>query len=103
MHQDPAQLLAALHGANVPATRAMSSLDLLGDEFLWASGAFRSVTDSLGRERPVIGPGWRITPDEADISRGAPLLGEHNGYVYTELLGLSQAELDDLIARKVVD
>jgi crotonobetainyl-CoA:carnitine CoA-transferase CaiB-like acyl-CoA transferase len=44
-----------------------------------------------------------MEPDMARVERGAPLLGEHNDYVYRELLGLTQEQLDDLIARKVVD
>jgi crotonobetainyl-CoA:carnitine CoA-transferase CaiB-like acyl-CoA transferase len=53
--------------------------------------------------RPIIGPSWRMTPDMAKVERGAPSLGEHNAYVYREILGLPQERLDDLIARKVVD
>ena len=44
-----------------------------------------------------------MTPDMAKVERGAPLLGEHNDYVYRELLGLGADELENLKARKVVD
>jgi crotonobetainyl-CoA:carnitine CoA-transferase CaiB-like acyl-CoA transferase len=44
-----------------------------------------------------------MEPDMARVERGAPLLGEHNDYVYREILGLSLERLDDLVARKVVD
>jgi crotonobetainyl-CoA:carnitine CoA-transferase CaiB-like acyl-CoA transferase len=100
---DADDLAAALLAAGVPAFRSKSSLDLVSDDFLWASGAYRMVTDSHGNSRPVIGPGWRMSPDEATIERAAPLLGEHNDYVYRELLGLSAEALADLINRKVVD
>ena len=60
------------------------------------------VTDHRNGSRPIIGPSWRITPDPAAIERGAPLLGEHNDYVYREILGLPKEQLDDLIARKIV-
>jgi crotonobetainyl-CoA:carnitine CoA-transferase CaiB-like acyl-CoA transferase len=36
------------------------------------------------------------------IRRGAPLLGEHNSYVYGELLGLSAEEIDRLAADRVI-
>ena len=42
-----------------------------------------------------------MAPDEAPIEKGAPLLGEHNAYVYGDLLGLGEAELADLVARKI--
>ena len=57
----------------------------------------------LQRARPIIGPPWRMEPDEAKIERGAPLLGEHNDYVYGELLGLPPGDIADLKLRKVID
>ncbi|MDE2302861.1 MAG: CoA transferase [Sphingomonadales bacterium] len=98
-----AELAEMLRGKGVPAFRSMSSLDLAGDGFLWESGGFRMVSDHRHGTRPIIGPSWRMSPDEARIERGAPLLGEDNTYVYRGILGLGQAELDELIARKIVD
>ena len=40
------------------------------------------------------------TPGE--IRRAAPLLGEHNNYVFGELLGLSQDEIESLAEKKVI-
>ncbi|GFE74371.1 CaiB/BaiF CoA-transferase family protein [Novosphingobium sp. TCA1] len=100
---DAADLAERLRNAGVPAFKAMSSLDLCSDGFLWGRGAFRMVSDHRSGTRPIIGPSWRISPDGPQIERGAPLLGEHNGFVYRELLGLSESEMDNLIARKVID
>lgn len=36
------------------------------------------------------------------IKRPAPLLGEHNDYVYGELLGLSRGEIKSLVEKKVI-
>ena len=99
---DAEAMAQALLLAGVPAFRSQSSLDLIGSEALWALGAYRMVSDAKGEPRPIIGPGWRMTPDEASITRGAPLLGEHNHLVYSEILGLSDSEIDDLIARRVI-
>jgi formyl-CoA transferase len=40
------------------------------------------------------------TPGE--IRRPAPLLGEHNNYVFGELLGLSKDEIEALVEKKVI-
>jgi crotonobetainyl-CoA:carnitine CoA-transferase CaiB-like acyl-CoA transferase len=100
---DAVELAEKLRQAAVPAFKSMNSIDLCGDEFLWGRQAFRLVSDHRNGSRPTIGPSWRITPDGPDVQRGAPLLGEHNEYVYRELLGLSRERFDDLVARKVID
>jgi crotonobetainyl-CoA:carnitine CoA-transferase CaiB-like acyl-CoA transferase len=102
-HADAAALAEQLRGAGVPAFKSMSSIDLCADDFLWAREAYRMVTDHKNGTRPIIGPSWRITPEGPRVERGAPLLGEHNDYVYREILGLSEERLADLIARKVID
>lgn len=101
--QDAANLADQLRKASVPAFKSMSSIDLCADEYLWGREAYRLVTDHRNGSRPIIGPSWRISPDGPKVERGGPLLGEHNEYVYREILGLPQARLDDLIARKVID
>jgi crotonobetainyl-CoA:carnitine CoA-transferase CaiB-like acyl-CoA transferase len=100
---DAGELANRLRKAGVPAFKSMSSIDLCSDDFLWGREAYRMVSDHKNGTRPIIGPSWRITPDGPKVERGAPLLGEHNDYVYREILGLTQERLDDLIARKVVD
>ena len=97
------QLAEELRHAGVPAFRSQSSIDLCGDDWLWAREGFRMVSDHKNGSRPIIGPSWRMEPDMAKVERGAPLLGEHNDYVYREILGLSQQRLNDLVARKVVE
>lgn len=101
--QDAAALAEKLRNAGVPAFKSMSSIDLCTDGFLWSREAYRMVTDHRNGTRPIIGPSWRMSPDQAEVARGAPLLGEHNAYVYRELLGLQEDEMNDLIARKVID
>jgi crotonobetainyl-CoA:carnitine CoA-transferase CaiB-like acyl-CoA transferase len=80
----------------------MSSLDLVSEEFFWRSGAYRLVADGAGATRPIIGPGWRMSRDETRIERAAPKLGEHNRYVYGDLLGLSASEIAALTANKAI-
>ncbi len=99
-----AEVLAErLRGAGVPAFRSQSSINLCSSDALWARQGFRMVSDHRNGSRPIIGPSWRMEPDMAKVERGAPLLGEHNDYVYKDILGLSAEQLGDLIARKVVN
>jgi crotonobetainyl-CoA:carnitine CoA-transferase CaiB-like acyl-CoA transferase len=40
---------------------------------------------------------WRLSDTPGRISRPAPLLGEHNQYVFGDLLGLPDVEIHRLI------
>jgi len=46
--------------------------------------------------------GWRLSETPGGIRGVAPKLGEHNDYVFGELLGLSGSEIAELIEEKVL-
>lgn len=97
VQQSAAELAASLQARGVAAAKSLSSVDLVADPLLWERGFFREVQDRAGNARTVIGPSWKMSR-EAQISDAAPRLGEHNAYVFGELLGLSserQRELSD--------
>jgi crotonobetainyl-CoA:carnitine CoA-transferase CaiB-like acyl-CoA transferase len=101
--QDAAALAERLRTAGVGAARSENSEQLIADEHLWERGFFRLVSDNREGARPVVTAPWHMSQAQASISRGAPDLGEHNEYVYCDLLGLSGEELQELIAEGVVD
>ncbi|MEZ5742614.1 MAG: CaiB/BaiF CoA-transferase family protein [Sphingomonadaceae bacterium] len=101
--KDAHDLADTLRKAGVPAFKSMNSIDLCSDDFTWGREGYRMVTDHKNGARPIIGPAWRIRPDGPEVTRGAPLLGEHNDYVYRELLGLSDDRYGELVERKVID
>jgi len=89
---DAADLCARLRARGVAAWPAASTMDLMADDLFWSNGTYRMVVNGNGDARPVVGPSWRMEPDEAALEHGAPMLGEHDDYVYRELLGLDEAE-----------
>jgi crotonobetainyl-CoA:carnitine CoA-transferase CaiB-like acyl-CoA transferase len=93
---DAAELGDRTRAAGVAGYPSASSLSLATDELLWGREAYRMVENGNGDVRPIVGAPWRITPDGPEIVRGAPTLGEHDAYVYRELLGLTEAEFDRL-------
>ncbi len=50
----------------------------------------------------AVNPPWKLSETPASIRRHAPLLGEHNEYVFCELLGMSADEVADLEAEQVI-
>lgn len=45
---------------------------------------------------------WRFSTAAPHIARAGPTLGQHNAFVFGELLGLSDAEIDNLVADGVI-
>jgi crotonobetainyl-CoA:carnitine CoA-transferase CaiB-like acyl-CoA transferase len=99
---DAVELGDSMRAAGVAGYPSASSLALASDELLWGREAYRMVENGNGDVRPIVGAPWRITPDGPEITRGAPTLGEHDSYVYRELLGLSEAEFDRLKANGAI-
>jgi crotonobetainyl-CoA:carnitine CoA-transferase CaiB-like acyl-CoA transferase len=51
------------------------------------------------KEMPI----WAgIVRTPAELNRGTPALGEHNNYVFGELLGLFRARIEELVATKAI-
>lgn len=92
---DAGELAAELQQRGVAAARSQSSVDLIADPHLWANGFYREVEDAAGETRTIVGPSWK-TSREAAITAAAPRLGEHNAYVFGEVLGLSEARQREL-------
>jgi crotonobetainyl-CoA:carnitine CoA-transferase CaiB-like acyl-CoA transferase len=100
--QDARELEAALRSRGVAAFKSLNSIDLISDEHLWERGFYYHVTDGKRRSLPIVGAPWRMSATPPSINCAAPLLGEHNDYVLGELLGLSVAQRQRLVAEKIV-
>jgi benzylsuccinate CoA-transferase BbsF subunit len=55
-----------------------------------------------GSVRTVVGAPWRFEATPARSGGWTPGLGEHNDYVFGELLGLGRAEIGRLVEEKVI-
>jgi crotonobetainyl-CoA:carnitine CoA-transferase CaiB-like acyl-CoA transferase len=99
--RDAAALAAELQKFGVAAGKSANSLDLVSDDHLWARGFYRYVTDATGETKATVGPAWQLT-EGAEITDGAPLLGEHNAYVFGEILGLPAEEQERLAQAGVI-
>ena len=53
-------------------------------------------------ERLNEGSPMKFSHTEAGVRRHAPLFGEHNNYVYGELLGMSEEEIEQLHREGVI-
>ncbi len=98
----PHQVMRVLQGFGVAAGAVQNGEDLYHDLQLRASG-FLTEQELPGVGRltyPAVPVHFSETPVDA-LSK-APFLGEHNDYVYGELLGLSSEEINTLVEEKVI-
>lgn len=95
--QDTLELVSKLQAAGIPAGKSQSSIDLIADQTLWGRGFYPDVVDADGSMRPIVGPSWKMSRG-AEINDAAPRLGEHNAYIFGEVLGLSARDQEELTA-----
>jgi crotonobetainyl-CoA:carnitine CoA-transferase CaiB-like acyl-CoA transferase len=98
---DAKALAARLQASGIAAAKSANSIDLVADDHLWARGFYRYVTDGAGETKATVGPAWHLT-EGAAITDGAPRLGEHNSYLFGEILGLPAAEQERLAQEGII-
>jgi benzylsuccinate CoA-transferase BbsF subunit len=96
------EVMEILQAAGVAAMPVMNLEDQFRDPHL------REREIHLECEHPKVGleflhgiP-WRLSHTPGHISRPAPLLGEHNQYVFGELLGLQEADIQRLVEAEAI-
>lgn len=96
LNHDHYEVLRILQSANVPAGPVLDARELLADPHLKARGIFEMVPHAEAGTHPYIGAFAKFSRTPISIRRPAPCLGEHNQYVFGQLLGMSQDEIAKL-------
>ena len=84
-----------LQRAGIAAGPVLRSDELFDNEHLKARGMVVAPDHPAAGAHPQIGLPWQMDSLRAEYKR-APLLGEHTHEIITGILGMSQAEYDDL-------
>jgi len=101
--KDPRLIMREMQAAGVPAGVVQSGKDLLEeDEQLRYNGHYVCVSHPEAGKHRADGVRIKLSKTPGRVARPAPLLGEHNEYVFKGILGLSDAEYDDLLVRGVL-
>ena len=89
-------IVGELLRAGIPAAAVLGANEVLTHPQLEARGFWRFLErEHVGLQPHPVAP-YRVGEGPHGIERPAPTLGEHNGEVLQGLLGLSDAELDEL-------
>jgi len=80
-----------LQAAGVAAHASWTTPEIAADPHLRERGAIVDVAEPDGTIRAAVGAPMRLSKgEEIGIHRGTPKLGEHEDYVYGELLGMTR-------------
>ena len=100
---EPRQVMDILQAAGVPAGMVQDARDrMVDDPQLAHRGMFVEIEHPVLGRRPHEMPPPKLSKSPGWVRSGAPLLGEHNQYVYQDLLGLSDEEFAELIGDFVI-
>ena len=89
-HHEAAEQLQA---AGVPAEPVLTIPELVVDPHLNERGFWEEVTNRESGTWKMEAPAWRFSRAPAHVRLPAPTFGEHNDYVFGDLLGLSEDEI----------
>ncbi|MBI2907238.1 MAG: CoA transferase [Chloroflexi bacterium] len=63
---------------------------------------FEEIEHPFSGKEIVAGVLWKLSDTPGAIRRPAPLIGQHNDYIFKELLGKSESEIGRLVGEKVI-
>ncbi len=92
----------ALRRAGVAAAPVMSYKEQYADPHFKARHVYERLDHPLLQGEVVYGVPWKLSRTPGSLRRHAPFVGEHNDYVFRELLGLTPVEFDDMVRQGVI-
>jgi len=95
-------LVERLRSAGVAAAPVLEIDELNAWPHFVARNLYRDVPSFEGGTAPAYSTPWHLTATPGGIDRPSPKLGEHNDYVFGELLGLSEADRAALTEQEVI-
>ena len=102
LSHDNYEVMHILQNEGVPAGPVMDQRDAYHDPQLRARGFFEDVTHPETGTHSYPGMLWKMSKSPLSIRRPAPCLGEHNEYVFKEIIGLSEEEMVKLEKELVI-
>ena len=92
--RDDYELMHLLQSHGIAAAPVLEASRMFDDPHLRAREFFRTQRIENGKEYEFVGPIWRFEDDPIEFRQPPIGLGEHNEYVYRDLLGVSDDEYE---------
>jgi len=93
IEHDHMELACRLQDAGVKAGAVLDIAQVAGDPHLNRRGFFEELPHPEAGARRYPGVSWRMSRTPGGLRLPAPCFGEHNRYVFGELLGMTDAEI----------
>jgi CoA:oxalate CoA-transferase len=91
-----------LQQAGVPSGPSQDIFRVFNEPQLREAGYFTELYTNDGELRDLPGLPWRLDGGPEPYLTEAPVLGQHNAYVYQEMLGLPALEVDRMIEDQII-
>ncbi len=98
----PLQVMKMLQSAGIAAGAVQNGEELYFDLQLRERGHMLDIDTHKQGRVTFDGPPLHLSAGQRTHTKGAPILGEQDDYVYKQLLGLSSAEIDRLTKDKII-
>ena len=92
-------IIDAFNKAGVPCATINSIDEACNDESLKARGMIATVTHKTAGQYKLPGPALKFTNNPVKLTKGAPILGEHNREIFSQL-GFTKDEIDTLLTKQ---
>ena len=102
VQHDHYEAMQILQSAGVPAGAVLTNKELLLDPHLKNRNFYTLITHPEVGTRPLAGMSFKLSKTPGNIRRSAPCLGEHNEYVFGELLGMSTKDMEQLAEEGII-
>ena len=96
------EAMTLLQEAGVPATASYNAQDLLSDPHLHDRKVFQTAEDEEGGPYIMMGLPWKFSDTVPQAPTRPPRMGEHNDYIFQDVLGLRDTEVAELVRRGVI-
>ena len=93
---DHMELASMLQESGVRAGAVLDTAEVTEDPHLNRRGFFEELSHPEAGTHRYPGVSWRMSRTPGRLRMPAPCFGEHNEYVFSELLGMSHAEISRL-------
>ena len=85
--------------AGVAAMPSWCAEEILNNEHIKARNVVTSVEHPLLKTQYVLNPAWKLSETPATIRKPGPCLGEDNMDVFTNLLGYTPEQVNEMIEK----